>query len=161
MAAAASPRRVSAERPRGARGVAETRLPAERPRGTRSVAATRLHGLSTWHPRHRRRVSAERPGPRRAERPRAATQVEIDENETLAGDAALAKWAADVVKCFSSAAKTKGAADACDWTVPCADVLDKKGDLVGGGGGGGAALPVVALAVAGAAAAYYYMYMME
>ena len=86
---------------------------------------------------------------------RMLARVEVDENETLTGDEAVAKWAKDVVAAFSKTCK----ADVCDWTVPEDQILDKKSDLVGSSGGGVAG-PLVALGVAGAAAAYYYMYLM-
>ncbi len=86
---------------------------------------------------------------------RMLARVEVDENETLTGDEAVAKWAKDVVAAFSKTCKS----DVCDWTVPEDQILDKKSDLVGSSGGGVAG-PLVALGVAGAAAAYYYMYLM-
>ena len=86
---------------------------------------------------------------------RMLARVEVDENETLAGDEAVAKWAKDVVAAFGKTCKS----DVWDWTVPEDQILDKKSDLVGSSGGGVAG-PLVALGVAGAAAAYYYMYLM-
>ena len=86
---------------------------------------------------------------------RMLARVEVDENETLAGDEAVAKWAKDVVAAFGKTCKS----DVCDWTVPEDQILDKESDLVGSSGGGVAG-PLVALGVAGAAAAYYYMYLM-
>ena len=46
---------------------------------------------------------------------RMLARVEVDENETLAGDEAVAKWAKDVVAAFGKTCKS----DVCDWTVPC------------------------------------------
>ena len=50
---------------------------------------------------------------------RMLARVEVDENETLTGDEAVAKWAKDVVAAFSKTCK----ADVCDWTVPEAPLV--------------------------------------
>jgi len=85
---------------------------------------------------------------------RMLARVEVDENETLAGDAAVAKFAVDVVDALEAAASTKASPPACAWTEPEALILDKKDELLAAGAAG---LPVpllatVAVAVAAAAA---------
>ena len=87
---------------------------------------------------------------------RMLERVEIDENETLAGDAALAKFAKNVVAAFADAAATKTAKDVCGWDQPADVILDKKDELLAGGGASSSPLPLLVVALVGAAAAYYY-----
>ena len=90
---------------------------------------------------------------------RALQRVEVDENDTLAGDTALEKWSKDVVAAFAKAASTKGSADVCAWTKPESEIFDKKSELVSNGGGGGAfaMAPLVALAAVGVGFFYWKM----
>jgi len=96
---------------------------------------------------------------------RCLARVEVDENETLEGDALLKNFGAGLVKAFASAASTKSKPEVCAWTTPAAEITCKKAELLatGPGGGAGGLMPVLAvLGLAGAGAAYYYAnFMME
>lgn len=88
---------------------------------------------------------------------RMLARVEVDENETLAGDAAEAKFAKDIVAAIKGAAKTANNAPACAWTVPEDLILDKKDELANYVKGGGVPVPalITAALVAAAAVAYF------
>ena len=87
---------------------------------------------------------------------RALQRVEVDENDTLAGDKALDQWAKDIVKAFAA----KASSDVCAWTSPQSEVFDKKDELVSAGGGGGAMMaPVVVVALAAVGFGYWKLMM--
>ena len=88
---------------------------------------------------------------------RMLARVEVDENETLAGDAAEAKFAKDIIAAIKGAAKTANNAPACAWTVPEDLILDKKDELANYVKGGGVPVPalITAALVAAAAVAYF------